>query len=547
MNRSSLKIATALFAIPMLTAVTTGAHAAPSDSSDALKQQLQSLQAQIAELSKRIDAKDAETQKLTTEVQNVRASEKANKPSTVVSMVNGAPTISSADGAFSMTLTGLVQGDWAYYMQNKKASQNGSAYGPDLSSGTNIRRSAIGVRGRVFGDWSYFLLYTFGNSATETPGSILYSYVQYDGLGPWSIRAGAIAPPSSFEDGTSPADTMFLERNSPSNMQRNLAGAEGRLGATISYADDRLFGALSYSGGRVQDAAVFDEQMAVVGRLSYVVYADKATDAHFVLGGNFLHIFKLPDAVPNGSATAQTTVGGTPLHTICLADFPELTVDSSASKLVSTGNLQANHVTSLGLEAAGNWKNFYAQSGYYNYQVDRAPTSYNVYSSATAYTAQSVTPSDNSFYGWYLQGSWVLTGESRPYVKTSGVFASPKPAKPFSLKTGDIGAWEFVARFSELNLNSHTGDASNVVTGWSGSQRTYTYYNTVRGGDQKVVTAGLNWYPNSSIRVAFNYLHVDVARTQAPGPVTTATTPSLPYVDVGQSYDCAALRLQVAF
>ena len=95
----------------------------------------------------------------------------------------------------------------------------------------------------MFGDWSYNFNYDFGGSGgTETPGHIQSVYLQYDGLAPWAFRVGAYPPPANIEDGTGSADTIFLERNSPSNLQRGLAGGDGRDAVTILYAGDRLFG-----------------------------------------------------------------------------------------------------------------------------------------------------------------------------------------------------------------------------------------------------------------------------------------------------------------
>jgi phosphate-selective porin OprO/OprP len=535
--------------LPLVAALASAAQAAsPGDTQD-LKNQIQAMQSQFEALKKSSDEKVGEMQKKLAAFQEQYATEKKkDKDAAVrVSLVNGSPTISSSDNAFSISLTGLMQADYGYYMQGSRAKTLGPSYGPDLSSGTNIRRSAIGVRGRMFSDWSYMLLYNFGNSATETPGGILYSYLQYDGFGPLTIRAGAIAPPSSIEDGTSPADLMFIERNSSSNLQRNIAGAEGRAGVTVAYAGDRLFAALSYSGGKVQDPAVFDEQMAVVGRLSYLAVADQESDRHLIVGGNFVHVFKLQDMVAGGNDTLQTSPSANVLHCFTLADFPELTVDSTASKLVNTGSLPANHVTSAGLETAGNWKNFYVQSAYYLYQIDRAPVAYNVYTASSTYAAQTVHPSDNVFHGWYVQASWVLTGESKPFIKSTSAFGSPKPFRPLSVKDGGWGAWELAARYSTLNLNSHENSADGVVTGWSGVQKSYTFFNTVRGGNQRIATVGLNWYPVSTIRLLFNYLYVDTDRTQAPGFVISTSTPDLPAVAVGQSYSAAAVRLQVSF
>jgi len=538
-------MATALLAGTAFCVVTQAAQAAANASSDTeakirvLESEIQNLSSQMQELKRSTQDQYADVQKQQADAQKQQAAVK-------VTIANGRPTIASADGNFTASFRGILQADWGYYGQSAAAKSLPAAYGPDLSSGTNLRRVELGLQGKVFGDWSYFFLYEFGNPSTEAPGHILYSYLQYDGLAPWAFRVGAFAPPANLDDSTSAADLMFLERNAPSNMQRGIAGSEGRDAISVLYMGDRLFGALSYTGGKVQDGPVFDEQQALLGRVAYMAYTD--ADAHLLVGANGTYVIKLPDAVANGGASLATVPGGTAFNAITLADCPEISVDSNAIKLVSTGSLPASRVSQWGVEVAGNYQNFYGQAGYYAFQVERTPVAYTAYSSSSASATTAVQPSGNNFSAWYFQGSWILTGESKGYNPATGAFTSPKPAKPFSLANDGWGAWEVVARYSDLNLNSHVNDAASVITNWTGaSTRTYTYYNTVRGGDQKIATVGLNWYPNNNVRFAFDYQWIDVSRLQGPAAVTTAGTPALPAVDGGQDLQTIAARVQIAF
>jgi phosphate-selective porin OprO and OprP len=500
---------------------------------EALEQEIQDLSAQVQDLKRSTSDQYADTQ--------------SQQSSAVkVSINNGRPTISSADGDFTAAIRALVQYDTAYYIQSAVAKALPTTYGPDLSSGNNFRRVYLGIQGKVFGDWSYYLNLDFGGSGgTETPGHIQSAYLQYDGLAPWAFRVGAYPPPANIEDGTSSGETIFLERNSPSNLQRSLAGGDGRDAISILYTGDRLFGALSYTGGKVQDSSVFDEQQAVLGRVSYLLYSD--SDAHFLIGANGTHVFKLPDLVPNGIATLSTTPGATALNTVTLSDPPELTVDSNGIKLANTGSLTANHLTQWGVEAAGNFQNFYGQAGYYSFLVDRSPVAYKTYTSATTSGTTIVQPSNDTFNAWYVQATWVITGESRPYNATNGAFGAPKPAEPFSFSKGTWGALELAARYSDLNLNDHALDSSSVITNWTGAAtRTYTFTNTVRGGDQRIATVGLNWYPNTVVRFALDYQWIDVSRLQSPAAVTTAGTPALPTLNGGQTVQIIAFRAQLS-
>jgi phosphate-selective porin OprO and OprP len=522
-------------------ALTAAAQAAPQDSA-ANDAQLKALEEQIQDLSNQVQDLKRSSGDQYTDIQNQQSQ------AVKVTINNGRPTISSADGDFTAAIRALVQYDLGYYTQGAAAKTLPAAFGPDLSSGSNFRRVYLGVQGKLFGDWSYNLNFDFGGSSgTEAPGRVQSVYLQYDGLAPWAFRAGAYPPPANIEDGTSSGDTIFLERNSPSNLQRGLAGGDGRDAISILYLGERLFAALSYTGAKVQDSAVFDEQQAVLGRVSYLLWS--TPDSHFLIGVNGTHILKLPDAVPNGSPNLGNTPGATALNSITLSDPPELTVDSNGIKLANTGALSTNHLTQWGVEAAGNISSFYAQAGYYGYQVDRAPIAFKTFTSATTSATTVVQASNNSFSAWYVQATWLLTGESRTYNSANGAFAPPKPAEPFHLTKGGWGAWELAARYSDLNLNSHALNPASVITNWTGATtQTYTFYNTARGGDQRIVTLGLNWYPNNAVRFALDYQWIDVNRLQTPAAVTISSgTPALPALNGGQNLQTIALRAQFGF
>ncbi len=513
-----------------------GPSATSSAASDvriqALEEQVQTLSNQVTDLKRSTGAQYTDIQ-----------SRQANAAK--VGIVNGRPTITSSDGEFTAAIRTLVQFDWAYYSQSASAAALPATYGTDLSSGANFRRVYLGLQGKLFGDWSYNLNFDFGGSGgTESPGHVQSVYLQYDGLAPWAFRVGAYPPPANVEDSTGSGDTIFLERNSPSNLQRGLAGGDGRDAVSILYAGDRLFSALSYTGGEVQDSAVFDEQQAVLGRASYLIFS--TADAHLLLGANGTYIIKLPDAVPNGALNLGNTAGTAALHAISLADPPELTVDSNGIRLASTGSLPANHLTQWGVEAAGNLSSIYAQAGYYSISVDRAPVAYRTYTSATTSATTVVQPSNNTFSAWYVLAAWTITGEARGYNAANGAFTPPKPTT--SVGHGGCGSWELAARYSNLNLNSHVLDSSAQITNWTiAGARTYTFTNTVRGGDQRIVTVGLNWYASTAIRFALDYQWIDVSRLQASSTVTTSSgTPVLPALNGGQTLQTYAVRAQFA-
>jgi phosphate-selective porin OprO/OprP len=64
--------------------------------------------------------------------------------------------------------------------------------------------------------------------------------------------------------------------------------------------------------------------------------------------------------------------------------------------------------------------------------------------------------------------------------------------------------------------------------------------NGVRGGDQRIFTLGLNWYPNSVLRFAFDWQNVDVDR------IGSIVTPPLSNVQIGQRFNAFSIRSQIA-
>jgi phosphate-selective porin OprO/OprP len=532
---------------------------------DALQQQLQDLNAQVQTL-KQAQA-DADTSAALGDLKRSTSDQYVDLNNQIAALPkagvdNGRLQITSADGRFSAALRGLFQFDTAYYGQSHAASLLPAAYGPDLGSGSNFRRVYLGLSGRLFGDWTYNLNGDFGGSGgTETPAHIQSVYLEFDGLAPWAFRVGAFPPPASVEDATSAGDTIFIERNAPSDLQRNIAGGDGRDAFSIIYADPTIFGALSYTGNKVQDGAKalaaagatatanFDEQQALVGRLSWLPIA--TPDVKWLVGVNGTHVFKFADLVSNGLANLSNTPGAAALSTVSLSDPPELTVDSNGIALANTGALPAKHLTQWGVESALQVENFYGQAGYYGFEVTRSPIAYNQFTASGVSSSAIVQPSNNNFSAWYAQATWILTGESRTYNASTGAFAPPKPAAPFSLHDGTWGAFEIAARYSDLDLNDNIFDPSNIVTAWTGTSKTYTYYNTVRGGDQHIATLGVNWYPNSVIRFALNYELIQNSRLQSTAlpagiTVTTAGTPTLPAVNGGQNAQAIALRAQLS-
>lgn len=63
----------------------------------------------------------------------------------------------------------------------------------------------------------------------------------------------------------------------------------------------------------------------------------------------------------------------------------------------------------------------------------------------------SATDGDSSPFGFNISGSWVVTGEMRPYRKRSGIFDPVPVSKPIGYKAW--GALEVGVRYSMIQMN----------------------------------------------------------------------------------------------
>jgi phosphate-selective porin OprO/OprP len=103
---------------------------------------------------------------------------------------------------------------------------------------------------------------------------------------------------------------------------------------------------------------------------------------------------------------------------------------------------------------------------------------------------------------------------------------------PFSWDGEGWGAFEIAGRYSLADLNYHQGAPGTAPTA-----------DAVRGGEQRIIAAGLNWYPNTFVRFLLDYQDVRIRRLS---PSATAFMTPVG-AQVGQHYHVVSLRSQFSF
>jgi phosphate-selective porin OprO/OprP len=445
------------------------------------------------------------------------------------SVIGGHPVIQSQDGRFTANLLGTMQLDAADYFQNpptgniatdlrRGAAAGDTAHAQDLADGTDFRRARIGIGGRAFGDYEYDILYEFGGAGEEDAGHIQELWFQYSGLKPFHVRVGAFPPFIGLEDAGSTNGMPFLERPAPADIARSLAGGDYREAGELIAITGRWFLSASITGrlvGVVNSTASgvtqpYDNQLGYVGRAAFIPFKGKDYLVHIGAHGSYV-------ARPADTAGPDAAIDAV-RYPLELRERPELRVDGT--RLIDTGSIDAKHGYTAGLEAAAVWRSLFLQSEYDDIGIERRNP---------ANTPGLTNP---NFTGWYVEGTWLLTGEQRRYNFGNYAFDGPTIKHNFSLKDGGWGAWELALRYSDIDLNYHVGSPGSAPA-----------VDAVRGGDQQIFTAGINWYLNPVIRFMLDYQHVTIDRLSP--SATTFLTPA--GAQVGQSYNDVALRSQLAF
>jgi phosphate-selective porin OprO/OprP len=446
---------------------------------------------------------------------------------TVWTFDNSRPTVQSADGRFLMSLRYRFQFDTAFFDQNSNINSSTAQF-KDLASGSMVRRFYIGAEGRAFRDFWYELRLDFGGSNAEGTnpivnlGRIAYNYgnLAYANETHFRVNAGIIQPIFTYADSISSASTTFLERPDVVNVATvSYGGLDPRRGIELTFQQADLFrpgdnlvvsGAFTGQQPGANPATptnTTDEGSQILGRIAYRLWSDGFSNVQ--IGGSGSQITNL---------TGNAVAGGP--RTITLQDRPEVRVDGN--RLVSTGAINAKGGSMWGLETAANFMNFYLAAEYMHFGVDRDVN-------CTGCSIAGGNPGNPEFSGWYVEGTWIITGETKTYqaIATNnemGTFNNPRVITPFSWDGKTWGAWELAARYSDLDLNWHSG---NVGTACSG-----ILLGCIRGGDERIWTVGLNWYLNNNVLMRFNYLIADVNKLNATGQ------------QIGQKFNVMAIRLQ---
>ena len=372
----------------------------------------------------------------------------------------------------------------------------GKGKGSRFLSGAKIRRAGL----ELSGEFQKELGYTVALSLPEK-AYLDSAYLTYTGIKETELNFGQLYGSYGLENNISPSDGFFLE----SSLASAFTPAEVLGISGITAFQDRITLAASIFQPKHGDpdkhptddkkTAGRSDKLGTMLRLTFSPVHDEETVYHLGFGGwhqQFDHGVK-----GTGEAIKKVAFYAT----------PEASGRESVN-LVNTGPIRARSKNTWEVDLAGRWGPLNLQTEYHQAHVNRV--------------ANSGEPSSNlRFYGWHVQGGYMLTGEPRPYDFLHGAFKRPKP------ENNRIGAWEVVARYSDINLNSKE----------------------IYGGKERNMSVGLNWYLNEHIRLSMNYVRAIAHPTAGIGADETTLNAGTRPADTKSKrrLNILAARLQVTF
>jgi phosphate-selective porin OprO/OprP len=306
----------------------------------------------------------------------------------------------------------------------------------ELGDGTEIRRARFRMEGTLYQDWQYKFSVDFADGDAD----IKSAYIGYNGFQPVRLTLGQFKEPFSLERQTSSKYITFMERALTVNAFAPgfSIGVGGRLNGELWSSALGIFGE-SYDDDAANEG---DEGWGVTGRFTFAPFLEAKRRLHLGVGATYRQ--------PDDS------------NKVRFSTKPESHV--TEVRYADTGKIDnVDSLVELGLEGAVILGPFSMQGEYILSHLDRNGSS-----------------DDVSFDGWYLYGSWFVTGESRDYKSNKGVFGSVEPKSKY-------GAVELGARYSTINLND----------------------GPITGGEEQNVTLGVNWHLNPQIRAMANYIFVN--------------------------------------
>lgn len=316
--------------------------------------------------------------------------------------------------------------------------------GVEPNNGSELRRARIETKGTFAKHWSWAAEVDLADNNT----SLKDFWLGYTTVNGTKFYVGHQKQPFNLGLEMSSNDLPFIER--PVDNFLASPFVDRAIGFRAEKSGDNWFAAGGIFGESVSPASsAGDEGWGVAGRFVYTPIRESDRIVH-------LGVRAARRAPNNGSDAVR---------------IRDETTHLSNLRIVDTGSIANVDSTSL-----------------YGFEAGFATGPFSVVGEYTGVSNDINGASNLDFDGWHVYSTFSLSGESRAagYSMSSGEFKRLTPSTDFDPQAGSWGAWELALRYATINLN----DGALV------------------GGDESVLTSGINWYPNTNVRFMLEWSRI---------------------------------------
>ena len=392
----------------------------------------------------------------------------------IVIKTKGGFEAKTTDDQFSFKIGGRIQ----IQADTFEDTMNLIEHDGDRGDNLYFRRARIYLKGTMYEHWGYKIQFNLVDSGSGG-GTVEDLYIRWQRYNMAKITVGKHYEPLSLQELTSSKWVTAVERAAINDFF-----AEGRnVGISLQGAN-KLWGygvGIYDNGGQFSDSG--EQKWAYTGRFFGSPINSERALLHVGLGYTARDARDVEDAF-DGTTVTQGIKRG---------DEVQVSVDEIRSQTIAVA------------EIAGKIGLFHGAAEYHRRDTDAEGNG-----------------KDASTNGYYVQGGWFITGESRPYKK--GTWQKVKP------NNKRLGAWEVYLRYEGLNFDDDGINPENR-------------------NKANITTVGANWYPNEILRISANYVYTQwnealVSDGEDLVRADSLNDPDLTALDSGQGF---SVRFQAAF
>lgn len=423
------------------------------------------------------------------------AAETQAKTAPKVSVGPGGFEFKSADTNFVLKVKGLVQLDSRTFFNDNPLSQG--------NDGFTLRRARPIIEGTVLGNVDYQFVPEFGGGGTPTIFDANLNYRINPAL---QIKAGKFKGPVGFESLQSDATLPFNERSLATDLISSRSIGVQLWGSVANDVFSYAAGVFNVSGdGRNPNNSDFGDDREFAGRVFFSPFKQTSVDAlkgfGFGLGASY------SQATTNALALPSTT-GGTLAGYATPGQQQFFAYNPTVGPVVGDGT---------------HWR--LSPQATYLYGPFGVLGEY-VISSEGVVNSSTQRSADLQHSAWQVSGQWVLTGEAAS-------FTGIQPQRPFKLRGDGWGAWQLVARYSQLKLDPDTFPS---------------FANPLYSADEATSwSVGINWWLNRNLRVLTGFTHTTFEGGGTPSAPNVPASLTVPAVVTTQDENVLSTRVQLSF